>query len=360
MDKNNCYCVIMGGGVGSRFWPCSRTNLPKQFLDFFGTGRSLLQQTFDRFNKIIPTDNIFIVTNLLYADLVKQQLPQMDESRILLEPARRNTAPCILWASYHIKALDPKANIVVAPSDHLILKEDEFTQAVQRGLEFVSEEDKLLTLGITPNRPETGYGYIQIAEQVGDNFYKVKTFTEKPELELAKLFISTGEFYWNSGIFMWNINSIIKAAEKYLPEVVLKLTSKLDSFNTPDEQAYINDVFPTCPNVSIDFGLMEKAENVYISLGDFGWSDLGTWSSLYDLSSKDENQNVTLRCKSMIYNGNNNIIVLPEGKLAVIDGLDGYLIAENDNVLLICKKDEEHAIRKYVNDTQLKFGDDFI
>lgn len=360
MDKNNCYCVIMGGGVGSRFWPCSRTNLPKQFLDFFGTGRSLLQQTFDRFNKIIPTDNIFIVTNVLYADLVKQQLPQMDESRILLEPARRNTAPCILWASYHIKAIDPKANIVVAPSDHLILKEDEFTQAVQRGLEFVSEEDKLLTLGITPNRPETGYGYIQIAEQVGDNFYKVKTFTEKPELELAKLFISTGEFYWNSGIFMWNINSIIKAAEKYLPEVVLKLTSKLDSFNTPDEQAYINDVFPTCPNVSIDFGLMEKAENVYISLGDFGWSDLGTWSSLYDLSSKDENQNVTLRCKSMIYNGNNNIIVLPEGKLAVIDGLDGYLIAENDNVLLICKKDEEHAIRKYVNDTQLKFGDDFI
>lgn len=360
MDKNNCYCVIMGGGVGSRFWPCSRTNLPKQFLDFFGTGRSLLQQTFDRFNKIIPTDNIFIVTNVLYADLVKQQLPQMDESRILLEPARRNTAPCILWASYHIKAIDPKANIVVAPSDHLILKEDEFTQAVQRGLEFVSEEDKLLTLGITPNRPETGYGYIQIAEQVGDNFYKVKTFTEKPELELAKLFISTGEFYWNSGIFMWNINSIIKAAEKYLPEVVLKLTSKLDSFNTPDEQAYINDVFPTCPNVSIDFGLMEKAENVYISLGDFGWSDLGTWSSLYDLSSKDENQNVTLRCKSIIYNGNNNIIVLPEGKLAVIDGLDGYLIAENDNVLLICKKDEEHAIRKYVNDTQLKFGDDFI
>lgn len=360
MDKNNCYCVIMGGGVGSRFWPCSRTNLPKQFLDFFGTGRSLLQQTFDRFNKIIPTDNIFIVTNVLYADLVKQQLPQMDESRILLEPARRNTAPCILWASYHIKAINPKANIVVAPSDHLILKEDEFTQAVQRGLEFVSEEDKLLTLGITPNRPETGYGYIQIAEKVGDNFYKVKTFTEKPELELAKLFISTGEFYWNSGIFMWNVNSIIKAGEKYLPEVVIKLTSKLDAFNTPDEQAYINDVFPTCPNVSIDFGLMEKAENVYISLGDFGWSDLGTWSSLYDLSSKDENQNVTLKCKSMIYNGNNNIIALPEGKLAVIDGLDGYLIAENENVLLICKKDEEHAIRKYVNDTQLKFGDDFI
>lgn len=360
MDKNNCYCVIMGGGVGSRFWPCSRKNLPKQFLDFFGTGRSLLQQTFDRFNKIIPTDNIFIVTNMLYADLVKQQLPQMDESRILLEPARRNTAPCILWASYHIRAINPNANIVVAPSDHLILKEDEFTQAVQNGLEFVSKDDKLLTLGIKPNRPETGYGYIQIADQVGDNFYKVKTFTEKPELELAKLFISTGEFYWNSGLFMWNVNSVIKASEKLLPEIVLKLNAKGDKFNTPEEQDYINEVFPTCPNVSIDFGLMEKADNVYISLGDFGWSDLGTWSSLYDLSNKDEQENVTLKCKSMIYEGRNNIVALPEGKLAVIDGLDGYLIAENDNVLLICKKDEEHAIRKYVNDAQIKFGDDFI
>jgi mannose-1-phosphate guanylyltransferase len=329
-------------------------------LDFFGTGRSLLQQTFDRFNKIIPTDNIFIVTNMLYADLVKQQLPQMDESRILLEPARRNTAPCILWASYHIRAINPNANIVVAPSDHLILKEDEFTQAVQNGLEFVSKDDKLLTLGIKPNRPETGYGYIQIADQVGDNFYKVKTFTEKPELELAKLFISTGEFYWNSGLFMWNVNSVIKASEKLLPEIVLKLNAKGDKFNTPEEQDYINEVFPTCPNVSIDFGLMEKADNVYISLGDFGWSDLGTWSSLYDLSAKDEQENVTLKCKSMIYEGRNNIVALPEGKLAVIDGLDGYLIAENDNVLLICKKDEEHAIRKYVNDAQIKFGDDFI
>jgi mannose-1-phosphate guanylyltransferase len=360
MDKNNSYCVIMGGGIGSRFWPCSRKNLPKQFLDFFGTGRSLLQQTFDRFNKIIPTDNIFIVTNVLYADLVKQQLPQMDRSRILLEPARRNTAPCILWASYHIRAINPNANIVVAPSDHLILKEEEFTQAVQRGLKFVSEDDKLLTLGIKPNRPETGYGYIQIAEQVGENFYKVKTFTEKPELELAKLFISTGEFYWNSGLFMWNVNSVIKASEKLLPEIVLKLNAQSDKFNTPQEQEYINEVFPTCPNVSIDFGLMEKADNVYISLGDFGWSDLGTWSSLYDLSEKDKQENVTLKCRSMIYEGHDNIVALPEGKLAVIDGLDGYLIAENDNVLLICKKDEEHAIRKYVNDAQIKFGDDFI
>lgn len=360
MDKKNCYCVIMSGGVGSRFWPCSRKSLPKQFLDFFGTGRSLLQQTFDRFNKIIPTENIFIVTNVLYADLVKEQLPMLKADQVLLEPARRNTAPCILWASYHIRALNPKANIVVAPSDHLILKCDEFLDAVQNGLDFVAKENVLLTLGIKPNRPETGYGYIQIAEQIGNNFYKVKTFTEKPELELAKVFVSSGEFYWNSGLFMWNVNSIIKASEKLLPEIVLKLNEKNDKFCTPEEQDYINEVFPTCPNVSIDFGLMEKADNVYISLGDFGWSDLGTWGSLYDLSEKGEEDNVTLKCNSLIYNGKNNIIALPKGKLAVIDGLDGYLIAENEDVLLICKKDEEHAIRKYVNDAQLKFGDEYI
>lgn len=360
MEKNNCYCVIMGGGVGSRFWPCSRKSLPKQFLDFFGTGRSLLQQTFERFNKIIPTENIFIVTNVIYADLVKEQLPQLKPDQILLEPARRNTAPCILWASYHIRAINPNANIIVAPSDHLILRQDEFLQVVSKGLDFVSSSEKLLTLGIKPNRPETGYGYIQIAGKVADNFYKVKTFTEKPELELAKVFISTGEFYWNSGIFLWNVNTVIRECEKLLPEIVIKLSAKKDVYGTDAEQAYIDEVFPTCPNVSIDFGLMEKADNVYVSLGDFGWSDLGTWSSLYDLSKKDSNGNVTLKSRSMVYNGKDNIIVLPENKLAVIEGLDGYLIAENDNVLLICKKDEEHAIRKYVTDAQIKFGDEYI
>ena len=207
-NKDN-FCVIMGGGIGSRFWPFSRKTLPKQFLDFFGTGRSLLQQTFDRFNKVIPTENILIVTNDLYADLVKEQLPELNSEQILLEPTRRNTAPCIAWAAYHIRALNPNANIVVAPSDHLILKEGEFLDAIERGLSFVSQSEKLLTLGIKPNRPETGYGYIQIAEQSGDNFYKVKTFTEKPELELAKVFVESGEFYWNSGLFMWNVNSVI-------------------------------------------------------------------------------------------------------------------------------------------------------
>ena len=255
---------------------------------------------------------------------------------------------------------NPNANIVVAPSDHLILKEGEFLAAIEKGLDFVSKSDKLLTLGIKPNRPETGYGYIQIAEQEGDNFYKVKTFTEKPELELAKVFVESGEFYWNSGLFMWNVNTIIKAGETLLPELASKLAPGREIYGTPEEKDFIEENFPACPNVSIDFGIMEKADNVYVSLGDFGWSDLGTWGSLYDLSPKDEQRNVTLKCDSLIYNSNDNIVVLPKGKLAVIEGLEGFLVAESDNVLLICKKDEEHAIRKYVNDAQMKLGEDYI
>lgn len=359
MNKDN-YCVIMGGGIGSRFWPFSRKSLPKQFLDFFGTGRSLLQQTFDRFNKIIPTENILVVTNDMYAGLVEFQLPELNPEQILLEPTRRNTAPCIAWASYHIRALNPNANIVVAPSDHLILKENEFLDAVVRGLEFVSQSDKLLTLGIKPNRPETGYGYIQIAEKEGENFYKVKTFTEKPELELAKVFMESGEFYWNSGLFIWNVNSIIRAGERLLPELCNKLSVGKDVYGTPEEKKFIDENFPACPNISIDIGVMEKADNVYVSLGDFGWSDLGTWGSLYDLSEKDSKNNVVLKGESLIYNSQNNILVLPKGKLAVIEGLDGYLIAESENVLLICKKDEEHVIRKYVNDAQITLGDEYI
>lgn len=358
-NKDN-YCVIMGGGIGSRFWPFSRKTLPKQFLDFFGTGRTLLQQTFDRFNKIIPTENIFIVTNAIYANLIKEQLPNISEKQILLEPARRNTAPCVAWASYHIRALNPKANIVVAPSDHLILKEEEFLNAIEKGLDFVAQSEILLTLGIKPNRPETGYGYIQIADSAGDNFYKVKTFTEKPELELAKVFIESGEFYWNSGLFMWNVSTIIQACETLLPELTVKLAPGKDVYGTDREMEFINENFPACPNVSVDFGIMEKADNVYVSLGDFGWSDLGTWSSLYDLSEKDTNGNVTLKCHSLIYNSQNNIVALPKDKLVVIEGLENFLVAESENVLLICPKDKEHAIRKYVNDAQMQLGEKFI
>ncbi|NCC10902.1 MAG: mannose-1-phosphate guanylyltransferase [Bacteroidia bacterium] len=360
MSTNNNYCVIMGGGIGSRFWPFSRKSFPKQFQDFFGTGRSLLQQTYDRFLKIIDADKIIVVTNALYQELVKEQLPDLNPDQILLEPARRNTAPCIAWASYHILAKDPKANIIVAPSDHLILKETEFLSAVEKGLAFVAQSDKLLTIGIKPNRPETGYGYIQIDEPEGDNFYKVKTFTEKPELEIAKVFVESGEFYWNSGLFMWNVQTIIQAFQNYLPDIASKLALGLTCYGTPEETTFINENFAACPNVSIDFGLMEKADNVCVTLGDFGWSDLGTWQSLYDLSPKDKADNVTLKCHSLIYNSENNLIALPKEKLVVIDDLNGYLVAESDNVLLICKKENEQAIRKYVYDVQLASGDEFI
>lgn len=350
----------MGGGIGSRFWPFSRKSLPKQFLDFFGTGRSLLQQTFDRFHKIIPSENIFIVTNDIYADLVKDQLPELRSDQILLEPTRRNTAPCIAWASYHIQAIDPEANIVVAPSDHLILKEEEFLNAILKGFEFVKQFDKLVTLGIKPNRPETGYGYIQIDEERKEDFYKVKTFTEKPELELAKVFVESGEFYWNSGLFIWNVNTILRAFDELLPDVASKLGQGKEIYGTAKEKEFINENFPACPNVSIDFGIMEKANNAFVQLGDFGWSDLGTWSSLYDMYPKDKEGNAILKGHSLLYECQNNIVVLPKGKLAVIQDLEGYLVAESDNVLLICKKDEEHTIRKFVNDTQIKLGEDYI
>ena len=350
----------MAGGIGSRFWPMSSPEMPKQFIDVLGCGRTLIQLTVDRFKDVCLPENIWVVTSAKYAEIVKEQLPELQPKQILLEPTRRNTAPCIAWAAYHIRALNPNANIVVAPSDHLILKESEFLTAIEKGLAFVAKSDKLLTLGIKPNRPETGYGYIQIAEQTEDNFYKVKTFTEKPELELAKVFVESGEFYWNSGLFMWNVNSIIKAGEQLLPELASKLATGKDVYGTPEEKKFIDENFPACPNVSIDFGIMEKADNVYVSLGDFGWSDLGTWGSLYDLSQKDETGNVTLKCHSLIYNSKDNMVVLPKGKLAVIDGLEGFLIAESDNVLLICRKDEEHSIRKYVNDAQMQLGDDFI
>lgn len=356
---NQNYCVIMAGGVGSRFWPISRTNTPKQFLDFFGTGRSLLQMTYDRFSAVIPPENIFIVSNLIYKDTILQQLPEIQESQVLLEPHRRNTAPCIAYAVNRIKATSDTANIVVAPSDHLILKENEFKNILLKGLDFVQNNDSLLTLGIKPSRPETGYGYIQIEETEGD-IHKVKTFTEKPSLELAKVFFETGEFYWNSGIFLWNINTILKAFDTLLPDIALKFAQGAPFYNTDKEQAYINEVYSTCTNISIDYGIMEKAGNVFVLCADIGWTDLGTWGSLYEMSEKDENQNVNLKSKTLFYNSRENIVVLPQGKLAVIDGLSGYLVAESDNVLLICKKDEEAKIRQFVNDVVLTFDGEFV
>lgn len=347
MTNSNNYCVIMGGGIGSRFWPYSRKNLPKQFLDFFGTGRSLIQQTFDRYKKIIPVENIFVTTNEVYGKLVQEQLPELNESQILLEPTRRNTAPAIAWASYHIKNLNPEANIIVAPSDHLIMKEDEFREAILKGLDFVARSSQLLMLGIKPNRPETGYGYIQLDEEQQGDFYKVRAFIEKPELEFAKVFVESDEFYWNSGIFLWNVQTILAAFRELMPEIYNKLGNGEENYTS-------------CPNISIDYGIMEKAENVFVQLCDFGWADLGTWGALYDVAPKDANSNVAVNGNSLMYDCRNNIVVIPEDKLAVIQNLEGYLVALRDNVLLICKKDDEGAIRKFVNDAQVKLGDKFV
>jgi len=348
----------MAGGVGSRFWPFSRNDRPKQFLDFFGTGRSLLQMTFDRIHNLVPAENIFIVSNVIYKELILEQLPMIKENQVLLEPNRRNTAPCIAYAINRINAITDKANIIVAPSDHLILKEVDFLNTIKTGLEFVENNDCLLTLGIKPSRPETGYGYIQIDEGES-NLRRVKTFTEKPNADLAQIFYETGEFFWNSGIFLWNLQTIVKAFDQLLPEVSNKFTAGKDFFNTDKEQEFIDQMYPSCPNISIDYGIMEKAANVHVLCSDFGWTDLGTWGSLYEMSPKDENENVTLKCKTAFYESGNNIVALPSEKLAVIQDLNGYIVAESDNVLLICKLEDEQRIRQFVNDMNVTFDGKF-
>jgi len=279
-----------------------------------------------------------------------------------LEPARRNTAPCIAYAVNKIKSVDKNANIIVAPSDHLILKEDEFINKINQGLEFTASNNCLLTLGINPSRPETGYGYIQVDErkQTSDNLFKVKTFTEKPNLELATVFLESGEFYWNSGMFMWNVDAIMEAFDLYLTEMAGKFKLGQNLYNTPQEQDFIDKIYSSCTNISIDYGILEKAQNVYVLTADFGWSDLGTWGSLYELSNKDDQNNASLKCKSLLYDSTNNIIVLPEGKLAVVQGVDDLIITETDNVLLICKKSEEQRIRQFVNDTKVKIGEEYV
>lgn len=341
----------MAGGVGSRFWPFSTEDNPKQFLDFMGTGRSLLQMTVDRLKGIIDTENILIVTNKRYKKKILEQLPEIREEQVLLEPLRRNTAPCIAYATYKIYAKCPEANIVVLPSDHLIADTDEFRKILSEGLRFVSLNDALLTLGIKPTRPETGYGYIQYSHG-GDALRKVKTFTEKPNLEMAKVFLESGEFCWNSGMFIWQAQTIIKEFEQELTEIADIFSGGISNLNTEKEQEWIDQIFPTLPSISIDYGIMEKAGNVYVMLSDFGWSDMGTWSALYELSSKDQAGNCKVKGEALMYNCKDDLVVLGEGELAVIDGLEGYLVAHNKGTLLICKKDDEARIRTFVDDVK--------
>ena len=363
--KENNYCVIMAGGVGSRFWPFSRNEKPKQFLDFFGTGRSLLQMTIDRFRPIVPIENILIVTNIIYREQVLEQIPDLQSNQVLCEPARRNTAPCIAYAMARIRAMvtqkgQDRANIVVAASDHLILQEEQFRHIICKCFSFIEQQDSLVTLGMKPTRPETGYGYIQMGEHVDDNgMYKVHAFTEKPNLEVAKIFVESGDFLWNSGIFIWNLRTIENALQEHMPELAQKFMQGADVMGTEQEDAFIQDMFPTCPSISIDYGVMEHAKNVCVMPSDFGWSDLGTWGSLYELSEKDENQNVSLHSDAIFYDSHGNIVTLPKGQLAVIQGLDDCIVSESNGVLLICKRTDEQQIRQFYMDAELKFEGKF-
>jgi mannose-1-phosphate guanylyltransferase len=363
MDKNY-FCVIMAGGVGARFWPMSRTSQPKQFIDILGTGESLLQRTFQRFLKICPTENIFIATNSIYRDLVKEQLPEIADSQILCEPSRRNTAPCIAYANYKIHQINPNATIVVAPSDHVITKEDEFANVILSAMEAATHNNWLITLGIQPSNPNTGYGYIQFDENevyAKDNrLKKVKTFTEKPELEMAKQFLQSGDFLWNAGIFIWKLENTMKAFKQFLPEIDELFESGLPYYNKPEEAEFIEKTYPMCKNISIDYGVMEKAENVYVLSSEFGWSDLGTWGSLYEHLPKDKKNNAVVGRNVMLYHSQNNIVNMPKDKVAVIQGLDSYIVAEDSGILLICKKEDEQQIRQFVTDVQIEKGEKYV
>jgi len=348
--KNN-YCIIMAGGIGSRFWPMSTAEKPKQFLDILGVGKTLLQQTYERFANICPPENIFIVTNRQYCDLVKDQL-QVSDKQVICEPIRRNTAPCVAYASYKIAQLNPNANLVVAPSDHLILKEAEFEDIINLAFNKSKKENCLITLGIKPSRPDTGYGYIQFIEaEKEDNplIKKVKTFTEKPNLKLAKEFISSGDFYWNSGIFIWSVHSILAAMESFLPEVNDLFKGGVEKYNTPEESDFIETTYQHCKNISIDYGIMEKANNVFVVLSDFGWSDLGTWGSLYDNLSKNGKDNAVIGKQVFMYDSNNCIVNIPDEKLVILQGLDNYIVVESNNTLLVCKKEDEQKIKEMVS-----------
>ena len=352
---DNRYVIIMAGGVGSRFWPLSRRERPKQFLDIIGNGETLIQQTYRRFKKTCPEENIFVVTNAEHSDLVIEQLG-IDPTRVLSEPFRRNTAPCLAYGTFRILKENPDAVIAVTPADHLIIKEDEFCDVLNSCFGFAAGNDALITLGIKPDRPETGYGYIQADQKKPvkgyENLLKVKTFTEKPDLDLAKVFMESGDFYWNSGIFIWNIKSILSAFEKHMPDMFTVFDEGREMFGTKQEKSFIGKTYAECRSISIDYGIMEKADNVYVMCTDIGWSDLGTWSSLYENSPIDKQGNSLIRGEIFSYDSERNIFNISPDKIAVIQGLKDYIVVDSDNVLLIVKKEEEQNIKQYLEDVK--------
>ena len=362
--NQNTFCVIMAGGIGSRFWPLSRVGKPKQFLDILGTGETLIQQTISRFKEICPIENIYIVTNEEYRTIILEQLPEINEDQILLEPLRKNTAPCIAYANHVISQRNPNANIVVAPSDHLIMDQKEFVEVINNALNFVEDKEALLTIGIQPSRPETGYGYIQVDGSSDIEGFsclrQVKTFTEKPDLEMAKLFIESGDFFWNSGMFIWSLPTIMNAFAKYLPDMHAIFRDGAEYFRTSEERGFIQQAYGACDKISVDYGIMEKADNVFVMCADFGWSDLGTWGSLYGHLAPDNFGNAVNSPQFLPFSTSNCMVQIQESKLTVIQGLDDYIVVDTEDVLLICKRSDEQNIRQIVDEVKMSGGDKYI
>ena len=348
----------MAGGIGARFWPKSRLTRPKQFLDILGTGKSFIRHTYERFAKMVPAENFLVVTNRRYKALVLEHLPELAPEQVLCEPVGRNTAPCIAYAAYTLRRKNPDAEMIVTPADHFILDEEDFRAIIAQCAEFASEHDALMTVGIKPTRPDTGYGYIQVSD--ANPVSRVKCFTEKPDLELAQVFLRSGEFLWNSGIFVWTVRAIVAAFEKYLPEHHALFSGLERALGTEAEQNIVEMVFAECRAISIDYGIMEKADNVYVRCGDFGWSDVGTWGSVYQHARKDRYANAGPGGEVFAYDTRNSLISLPEGKIAVVSGLKDYIVVDTDDVLLICPREEEQNIKRYIDDVRYSTGDDHI
>ena len=351
MNVYNNNLVIMAGGVGSRFWPMSTQEKPKQFIDVLGCGRTFIQLTFDRFKGVVPPENVWVVTSANYFDIVKEQLPEIPESNILLEPCRRNTAPCIAYVSWRIKKNNPKANLIISPSDHIVLDTEEFKRVINSALDFTSDSDAIVTLGMKPTRPETGYGYIQAdlstASLRNNNIFRVDAFKEKPNLETAKVYVSQKEYFWNSGIFVWNVNTIVNALRIYQPDIAEIFEGLMPYLGTSSEQEMINEKFPLCNNISIDYAVMEKAEEIFVYPANFGWSDVGTWGSLQTIVDKDVRGNALVGDNIKVFETQNCIIHTTEEKKVVVQGLDGYIVAEKGDTLLICKLSEEQRIKEF-------------
>ncbi len=356
--KKRKYCVIMAGGIGTRFWPKSRQTMPKQFLDILGTGKSFIRHTFERFEKIIPAENFLVVTNRKYKDLVLEHIPELKPEQVLCEPIGRNTAPCIAFAAYTLYKKDPSAQMVVTPSDHLILNEDDFREVIDECIDFASQNDALLTVGIKPTRPDTGYGYIQVSDC--SKISKVKCFTEKPDLQTAQAFLQYGEFFWNSGIFVWSAENIIKAFKQHLPEHDALFSALLSAKEDEECTAAVEKAFSESRAISIDYGVMEKADNVYVRCGEFGWSDVGTWGSVYQHSRKDKYANVLSNDSTYVYNTRSSIISTPNEKVAIVSGLKDFIVVDTEDVLMICPRDEEQSIKKFIDEVKFHKGDTHI